>query len=144
MLEPVSATVAAFLGAKAIEIIGSAIKDHVKGHLKKLLASGEKKLLGKKERDALTDAYENVLTHAYTQTLDALGRVLELTGISFPEFVEYKISVERFVTNGEVAEHLLDTVRDLSNDELPNPVILEGEWERLDGKSFPTPGVWGL
>ncbi|MCH8149174.1 MAG: hypothetical protein IH987_14530 [Planctomycetes bacterium] len=142
MSGPVSTAIAAFLGVKALEVIGSAVKDHVKGHVKQLLAKGEKKAFGKKERDALTDAYESVLTHAYTQTLDALGRVLELTGIGFPEFVEYKISVERFVKNGKIAEHLLETVRDLSNNKLPNPTTLESEWDRLDGKSISTPGVW--
>lgn len=144
MVEPVSTTVVAFLGAKAAEIIGSAVKDHVKGHVKNLLTTGEKKVLGTGDREALTDTYENVLTHAYTQTLNALGRVLELTGIDFPEFVEYQISVERFVKSGKVAEHLLRTVRNLGNDNLPDPALLESEWERLDGKPFPTPGVWNM
>ena len=87
MLEPVSTIVICFLGATAAEVIGSAVKDHVKGHLKKLLASGEKKLLGKKERDALELAYENTLTHAYSGVLEALGKVLELAGIDFPDLV---------------------------------------------------------
>ena len=80
MVEPVSTTVVAFLGVKAADVIGSAVKDYVKGHIKKLIAVGEKKL-GRKERDALGLAYENTLAHAYTRMLDALGRVLELTGI---------------------------------------------------------------
>lgn len=142
MVEPVSTTITAFLGAKGAEIVGAAVKDHVKGHLKGLLAKGEEKVLGKEERDALELAYESALGHAYAGLLEALGRVLELTGISFPEFVDYKISVERFLTTKKVAEHLFETVRDLSNDRLPDPALLEAEWERLDGKSFPVPGVW--
>ncbi|MCH8043750.1 MAG: HEAT repeat domain-containing protein [Planctomycetes bacterium] len=144
MLEPVSTIVIYFLGAKAAEVIGSAVKDHVKGHLKKLLTSGEKKLLGKKEHDALELAYENTLTHAYSGVLDALGKVLELAGIDFPEFCYYQSSVEDFLTNRKVAEHLLESVRDLSDNALPDPQFLEEQWEFLDCDPFPTAGVWSL
>ena len=143
MVEPVSATTA-FLGTAAAKLVGSAIKDHVKAQLTKPLAAGQEKLLSKEQRDAIEVAYEGALTNAYTHTLEALGRVLELTGISFPEFVEYKISVERFLKTRTVADHLLETARDPGNDKLPDPAILESEWQRVEGKSFPVPSVWNL
>jgi hypothetical protein len=126
MPDPFTTTAALFLGTKALEIISAAVKDHVKGHLKKLLATGEKKL-GKKERDALEAAYENVLTHAYARALEALGNVLNLAVTSMNEFVRYRVPVEDFLKNGTVAEHLLETVRDLTNDQLPDPDLLERE-----------------
>jgi hypothetical protein len=36
MPDPVTTTAALFLGTKALEIISAAVKDHVKGHLKKV------------------------------------------------------------------------------------------------------------
>jgi hypothetical protein len=143
MPEPLLTAVTAFLGVKALEVIGAAVKDHVKDHLKNLLATGEKQLLGKKEIDALEVAYESVLTHAYQRALEALGRVLEFTGIPFVEFISYQTSVESFLKNKRVASHLLETVRDLSNDRLPDPEILDREWQRK-GIAFPIPGVWNL
>ncbi len=137
-----AATLIAFLGPKAAELVGNTVKDHVKRHLGNLLTAAEQKALGQQYVDALQVAYESTLTHAYSRTLNALGRVLELTGISFSEFYQYMQSVERFLRCGPVAEHLLATVRDLSNSSLPDPTLLEREWRELDGREFPTPGVW--
>ena len=127
MPDPVTVTAAVFLGTKSLEIIGGAVKDHVKGFVKRLLATGEAKLLGKQERDALADAYQNALTHAYDRTLSALGNVLNLTVSSGAEFLEYRGPIESFLKNGTVAEHLLETVRDLSDERLPNPDLLARE-----------------
>jgi hypothetical protein len=145
MIEPITTTAAAlFLGTKALEIIGGAAKDHAKGHVKGLLASGEKRVLGDKERDALEDAYQNALAHAYARALEALGNVLNLTVSSGTEFVRYRVPVERFLKNGTVAAHLLDTVRDLSDTRLPDPGLLEREWNQNGGEELPIPGVWHL
>ena len=144
MLETAAAALIAFLGPKATELLGAAVKDQVKKHLGSLLSAAEQKALGKQQVDALRLAYESTLTHAYSRTLDALGRVLELTGISFAEFFNYQESVDRFIHHRAVAEHLLATVRNLSDSSLPDPTLLESEWQRLDGRPFPTPGVWGI
>ena len=144
MPDPISTAVAAFLGEKALDVIGAAVKDHVKDHLKHLLSAAEKKLLGKKEEDALALAYESVLTHAYTRTFDALGWVLEGTGVTFPEFLGYQISIENFLKNKDVASHLLETVRDLSNSRLPDPQVLDTHWKCNGGRSLPFPGVWNM
>ncbi len=142
MPDPVTVTAAVFLGTKSLEIIGGAVKDHVKGFVKRLLATGEAKLLGKQERDALADAYQNALTHAYDRTLSALGNVLNLTVSSGAEFLEYRGPIESFLKNGTVAEHLLETVRDLSDERLPNPDLLAREWIESGGKPLPFPGAW--
>jgi energy-coupling factor transporter ATP-binding protein EcfA2 len=144
MPDPLSTAAVAFLGMEALKIIGDAVKGHVKGHIGKLLTKGEQRLLGKEKCIALEDAYENALTHAYAQALEALGNLLNLTVSSGTEFAMYRNPVENLLNSASVAEHLLESVRDLSNDALPDPKRLEREWKQAGGVSFPFGGVWEL
>ena len=144
MLDPITSSVIALLGAKAFEgIIKPAVEDHAKELVKRLFETGEAIGFGKKETAALEAAYRDALGSTYTRAIDALGNVLQLI-VSANEIKRYEGSVKKFLKSRPVAEHLLKTVRDLSNAQLPNPQFLEAEWDRLGGEPLPLPGVWSL
>ena len=142
MLEPATTILLTILGTKALDLISSAVEDHAKDLVKGLFEKGEQILFGKKEKDALEDAYRNVLTSASVRVLEALGNVLQLTASS-DSIGRYRDSVERFLKNGTVAEHLLDTVRDLSDESFPDPALLEREWAASGGEEL-VPGAWHM
>ncbi|NQV26212.1 MAG: HEAT repeat domain-containing protein, partial [Rhodopirellula sp.] len=152
MPEPVAtAVLVSFLGPKALEIVGEAVKKHVQTRANAVIAAGGstlsatiKRQFGKEEQDALEAAYGSALTHAYSQALEALGNVLNLVVTSGTEFIKYRVPVENFLNSGVVAEHLFETVRDLSNSQLPDPTLLEREWAECGGPELPFPGVWHL
>ena len=142
MLEPETTILLTILGTKALDLISSAVEDHAKDLVKGLFEKGEQIIFGKKEKDALEDAYRNVLTSASVRVLEALGNVLQLTASS-DSSGRYRDSVERFLKNGTVAEHLLDTVRDLSDESFPDPALLEREWAASGGEEL-IPGAWHM
>ena len=144
MLDPITSSVIALLGAKAFEvIIKPAVEDHAKDLVKRLFERGEAIVFGKKETAALEEAYRDALTSAYTRTIEALGNVLQLM-VSDDDIKRYRNSVKKFLKSKKVAEHLFETVRDLSNAQLPDPQFLEAEWAALGGERLPIPGVWSL
>lgn len=144
MLDPISSSMILILGAKAMDIIiKPAVEDHAKDLVKKLFEKGEAILFGKKEQDALEAAYQDALTNAYMRAIEALGNVLKLM-VSVNEIKRYSESIKKFLHSRKIAEHLLETVRDLSNEHLPDPKFLEAEWAALGGEPLPIPGVWQL
>lgn len=144
MLDPITSSVILILGAKAFDIvIKPAVEDHVKDLVKRLFEKGESILFGKREQSALEAAYKDALTNAYTRAIAALANVLELM-VSTDELKRYGDSVEKFLQSREVAEHLLETVRDLTNSQLPDPLFLENEWAALGGAPLPSPFIWQL
>ena len=147
MLDPVTSAaisgMVALLGGKALDIIRDAVKDHAKDLIKRLFERGEEILFSNKEKDALEDAYRNALTSAYTRAIDALGNVLQLM-VSADEIERYHNSVNKFLKSRRVAEHLLETIRDLNNEQLPDPQFLEAEWAAFGGEPLPIPGLWHM
>ena len=140
-MEPITTIVLGILGAQAQQLLTDAAKDHAKDYVKRLFTKGEQIVLGNQEKDALEDAYQNALTHANTRIVESLGNVLQLM-VSQDELKGYADSIKAFLKNDEVAEHLLETVRDPTNKQFPDPAILEREWRASGGEALPIPGVW--
>ena len=164
MPEPLSTILLTMLGAKAYELIKAGFEDYIKGKVSKLFEAGEAIVSGKQDeaeieasqeviqspeileasyREATEDAYENALTNTSARMVESLGKVLQLA-VDKDEMEAYGESVLRFLQDSSIADHLLETVRDLSNNALPDPEVLAAGWTATGGKELPFSGIWSL
>jgi energy-coupling factor transporter ATP-binding protein EcfA2 len=149
-MDPITLGIGIYFGKKIIDILSASAEDYAKDQVKSLFDKGKDIVLNRKDkkllnesRDALTDTYKKAFTDAFAQTLDSLGKTLQLM-VSADEMEQYRGSVEKFVKNKRVAEHLLWTIRNLNVETLPDPNLLEMEWKACGGKELPMPMVWQM
>ena len=126
------------LGNLARELITEACKDHLKDKLKSLFGWLEK--LG--ERDNVELAYQDALEQAYGACLEMLLLNIKGFGYSNEELKQYQSSLEAFIKDDEVAEELLNAVRDPVRDDLPSPNVLCERWKEVGGQELPSDTLW--
>lgn len=126
------------LGNLAHELIAEACKDYLKDKLKSVFGWLEK--LG--ERDKVELAYRDAMEQAYSACLEMLLLNIKSSGYTDEELREYRSSIRAFIKDREVADELLNAVREPSRQELPSPDILRARWKALGGQELPSEMLW--
>ncbi len=138
-MEPVTTSLlVGVLGNLAQKLIADACKDHLKAKLTSLFGWLEK--LG--ERDKVELAYQDAMEQAYGTCLEMLLHNIKGFGYSDEELKSYRSSIEAFIKDDEVAEELLNAVREPSRDDLPSPDVLSKRWKEVGGQELPSDTLW--
>src|SRR6185436_8959385 len=113
-------------------------KDYLSDKLKGLF--GWLETLG--ERDKVEVAYLDVMQQAFSACLEMLLLNIKSFGYSDEELKQYRVSIEKFIKDKQVAEELLNAVREPSRDDLPSADLLSERWKALDGLALPSDTLW--
>ncbi|MBN2296717.1 MAG: HEAT repeat domain-containing protein [Pirellulales bacterium] len=126
------------LGKLAQDVIADACKDYLKNKLKQLFDKMEK--IG--QLDDVERAYQDVMEQAYSECLEMLMLNIKGYGYGDDELKEYKSSIEAFLKDHQVADELLNAVRESGRDNLPSADVLCERWNDLGGKELPSDTIW--
>ncbi len=142
MLDPVTTPLVLLaLGNLASQLIIDACKDHLKDKLRGLFGRLEK--IDKKDnldqKGRVEQAYQDAMEQAYCFCLEMLLLNVKGSGYTNQELKQYQSSLEAFIKDKDVAEELLNAVRDPGNDKLPSPEALRKRWDELGGLELPSP-----
>jgi len=126
------------LGNLAHDLITDACKDYLKDKLKSVFGWLEK--LG--EGDKVEHAYRDAMEQAFGACLEMLLSNIKSYGYSDEELKEYRPSLKSFIKDKEVAEELLNAIREPGRNDVPSADVLRARWIAIGGQDLPNDNIW--
>jgi energy-coupling factor transporter ATP-binding protein EcfA2 len=126
------------LGNLAHDLITDACKDYLKDKLKSVFGWLEK--LG--EGDKVEHAYRDAMEQAFGACLEMLLSNIKSYGYSDEELKEYRPSLKSFIKDKEVAEELLNAIREPGHNDVPSADVLRKRWKAIGGQDLPNDNIW--